>query len=193
MRHEIAGERIQQLRSHRGWDLQQMATACGLSVHAVQQAEAGEVSEGILAAIAGALGEPRSRLSGITPADAPQARVLLYARAASVEWLCSAFGLQLQERLVGPDGRLVHAELVIGGARIAVGLPVIGAERLCVEALGPGDQIVWVQIDDVQAHHAIAQAAGAEIRQPPAIRNGRPCYQAEDPEGHRWWFVQPGG
>jgi len=50
---------------------------------------------------------------------------------------------------------------------------------------------VFVQIDDVGAHHAQAAAAGATIlRDPTELGIGFRIYSAEDPEGHRWMFGQ---
>lgn len=53
-----------------------------------------------------------------------------------------------------------------------------------------------VYVDDVDDHCAKARAAGAKILQEPADHDyGQGhwcdrCYEAEDPEGHRWWIAQ---
>jgi uncharacterized glyoxalase superfamily protein PhnB len=48
-----------------------------------------------------------------------------------------------------------------------------------------------VTVDDLDAHHARAVTAGAEIlRGPERIPIGR-LYTASDHEGHRWMFLQP--
>ena len=51
---------------------------------------------------------------------------------------------------------------------------------------------LFVFVDDVEAHHAQAGAAGATvIRQLGAsAEQGLRVYTAEDPEGHRWMFGQ---
>jgi uncharacterized glyoxalase superfamily protein PhnB len=49
---------------------------------------------------------------------------------------------------------------------------------------------VHVYVDDIDAHFARAQAAGATVLS--AIEDGPPGrrYRAEDLEGHRWMFMQ---
>jgi uncharacterized glyoxalase superfamily protein PhnB len=47
-------------------------------------------------------------------------------------------------------------------------------------------------VDDVDAHHARARAAGATIAAPPEDQPyGDRSYRAVDPEGHRWIFAGP--
>ena len=52
--------------------------------------------------------------------------------------------------------------------------------------------LVYVYVDDVDAHWARAREAGAEIAEEP---NDQPYgdrrYAAEDPEGHLWYFATP--
>jgi PhnB protein len=50
---------------------------------------------------------------------------------------------------------------------------------------------VLVYIADADAHYARALAAGAIILTPPADEGIGRLYRAEDPEGHRWMFLQP--
>jgi PhnB protein len=50
---------------------------------------------------------------------------------------------------------------------------------------------VLVHIEDLDAHLAQAQAAGAEILRGPEDQPFGRLYTAADPEGHRWMFVQP--
>ena len=53
---------------------------------------------------------------------------------------------------------------------------------------------VFVEVDDVDAHHDVAVAAGATIlREPNEPGVGFRIYTAEDPEGHRWMFGQNTG
>ncbi|MYF86946.1 MAG: hypothetical protein F4178_11345 [Rhodospirillaceae bacterium] len=50
---------------------------------------------------------------------------------------------------------------------------------------------VFCYVDDVDAHHAQAEAAGARITAEPEDQfYGERHYRAEDPEGHRWIFGQ---
>jgi len=50
---------------------------------------------------------------------------------------------------------------------------------------------LFVEVDDVEAHHARAAAAGANILRPPEEPGiGHRIYTAEDLDGHRWMFGQ---
>ena len=57
--------------------------------------------------------------------------------------------------------------------------------------LGGVTQMVYVYVDDVDKHFAVAKAAGAHILSEPADQfYGDRTYGAEDPEGHQWSFAQ---
>jgi uncharacterized glyoxalase superfamily protein PhnB len=49
---------------------------------------------------------------------------------------------------------------------------------------------VLAHVDDVDAHHARAKAAGAVVLTEPAEGGGGWQYRVEDVEGHRWMFAQ---
>jgi len=53
----------------------------------------------------------------------------------------------------------------------------------------PATHVPWIFVDDLDAHLARAEAAGARIVEP-IHRHGSRTYVARDPEGHRWTFVQ---
>ena len=123
--------------------------------------------------------------------------------AAAVEWLHEAFGFEESGRRFSDDeGRVTHAELSLDGATVFLGWP--GPEyrsprrhaQECEQAarwLATPWVIdgVHVEVDDLDAHHERARAAGATIiREPEDLPFGR-LYSAEDPEGHRWMFMQP--
>ncbi|MEH0934942.1 VOC family protein [Micromonospora psammae] len=111
--------------------------------------------------------------------------VFRYADArAAIDWLCAAFGFRVHAVHEGPDGTVAHAELVFGTGMIMVGA---GA--------GPGarpaddDYAVYVCVDDVDAHHERARAAGAEVaREPFDTDYGSRDYVARDLAGNVWSF-----
>jgi len=115
---------------------------------------------------------------------------LCYADAqAAIAWLCKTFGFT--ERLVvpGPDGSIAHSELSLGNAVIMVASP--HPERGFVPLKGKREvsQAISVRVDDPDAHHARAKAAGAKITRP--LRDeeyGSRGYMADDLEGHQWYF-----
>ncbi|MDE2752724.1 MAG: hypothetical protein OXI83_09130, partial [Gemmatimonadota bacterium] len=61
---------------------------------------------------------------------------------------------------------------------------------------GANTQALAVFVDDVDAHCETARAAGAVIATEPATQDyGKEywterTYEAEDLEGHHWWFLQ---
>jgi uncharacterized glyoxalase superfamily protein PhnB len=122
---------------------------------------------------------------------------------AAIEWLGTAFGFEeSNERFTDGEGRVMHAELSLDGATVMLGWPgpdYRGPKRhaaSCEEAarwLATPFVVdgVHVEVADVDAHHEQARAAGATIiRELEDLPFGR-LYAAEDPEGHRWMFMQP--
>ena len=122
--------------------------------------------------------------------------------AAAIEWLERAFGFsETRDQRHEEDGTVTHAELELEGATIYLSTPTGYASprtlRSESEAARRSYDNSWVidglfvQVDDVDAHHARAFAAGATIlREPEEPGIGFRIYTAEDPEGHRWMFGQ---
>lgn len=103
------------------------------------------------------------------------------ARAA-IDFLVRAFGFA-EEQVHEQDGAIMHAELSYGSGMIMVG------------TLGVGDPMfdarpaVYVAVDNPDAHHDRAVAAGAEIVMPLTDQDyGSREYAAHDPEGNVWGF-----
>ena len=123
--------------------------------------------------------------------------------AAAIAWLERAFGF-VEDRSARheQDGVIGHAELELDGARIYLSTPseYVNPRRMREEselARRAYDNPwvidgLFVQVDDVDAHHARARDAGAMIlREPEEPGIGQRIYSAEDLEGHRWMFGQP--
>ena len=121
---------------------------------------------------------------------------LTYADApAAIGFLCQAFGFEERFRYPMPDGRIGHAELGYQDnvLMLASAYEGFGESPLRLPAIHGQ---VYCFVDDVEAHCARARAAGAKIVTEPATKDYGSewgidrSYQAEDPEGHRWWFAQ---
>ncbi len=112
---------------------------------------------------------------------------------AAIEWLALAFGFrELEEqRFVGEDGQVGHAEVEVGpGVPFMLGTGG-GHGSASPKKLGGGSQHLCVYVDDVAAHLARARAAGATIKVELEDRFwGDRTYETEDLEGHRWMFCQ---
>ena len=108
---------------------------------------------------------------------------------AAVDWLIPTFGLTESVRMRGEDGNSMHAELTRGGGVVMMGRPGDGYRN--PTHLGGVTSLVYVYVDDVDAHHATAKAAGAKIQQELADQfYGDRTYAVLDPEGHPWTFAQ---
>jgi uncharacterized glyoxalase superfamily protein PhnB len=109
---------------------------------------------------------------------------LLYDDApAAIDWLERAFGFRRQTVVDGPDGTVAHAELAYGD-----GIVMLGSRA--TSTIGqPGEQAIYVAVEDPDAHHDRAKAAGAEIvRELVDTEYGSRDYGARDPGGHQWHF-----
>ena len=87
----------------------------------------------------------------------------------------------------GPNGTIAHAQLAWRGELVMLGSASDGSDgRLAVDH---GPAWIYVVVDDPDAHHARAVAAGAEIVMPPTDQEyGSRDYIALDPEGNVWSF-----
>ncbi|WP_406042830.1 VOC family protein [Micromonospora sp. NBC_00898] len=105
------------------------------------------------------------------------------ARAA-VEFLRTAFGLTVQEVHEGPDGEVRHAQLRYGDDLIMLA-PGAGPSARPTD----DDHRIYVVVDDIDAHHERAAAAGAEIVVKPFDTDyGSRDYTARDLIGNVWSF-----
>ena len=130
----------------------------------------------------------------ITPSAARLVTALRYRDlAAAIEWLCIAFGFEKHRVISGEDGAVAVAQLLVGGNMIML-LPVGGSEldrlmRQPDEIGGAETQSCYLAVDDIDAHYAIAKAAGAEfVLDLKAYDNGGRGFSCRDPEGHIWNF-----
>lgn len=120
---------------------------------------------------------------------------------AAMDWLASVFGFVERTRMV-QDGELAHGEMEFNGGLIMLATPSPEYEgprahrRHCAsaqawQAVPYVVDGVLVIVDDVDAHCARAREAGATILTDPVDDGPGRLYRAEDPEGHRWMFLQP--
>ena len=121
---------------------------------------------------------------------------------AAIDWLCRVFGFEVRLKVTSATGHLEHSELTFGDGVIMVlqsgGKSTRPVPLPCVspKAIAVNTQALTVFVDDVDAHHAAAAAAGATIVEPPATADygegfwADRTYRVVDPEGHHWWFLQ---
>ncbi len=117
---------------------------------------------------------------------------------AALDWLERAFGFQRLMVAPGPDGTVAHAQIAIGPGVIMLS-PVMPGDALGLKSprdTDGGSQGIYVHVEDVDAHHRRARAAGAEIvHDLQDMDYGSREYAARDPEGYLWSFgtYRPGG
>lgn len=112
--------------------------------------------------------------------------------AAAIDFYGAAFGAVEEFRVVADDGRVGHAELLIGDVRIQLSdeYPEMGVSS--PQTLGGAGMALSLTVGDCDAVHAAAVAAGAETQRPPEDQDhGNRMAVIADPFGHRWFITQP--
>jgi uncharacterized glyoxalase superfamily protein PhnB len=110
---------------------------------------------------------------------------------AYIAFLRDAYGFELASDWRDPDDAThVNVEMALDGAVVGIGRAK--ADRTVPKEPDAPNVGLYVIVDDVDAHHDRAVAAGAEITFPIADQPwGHRMYGAKDPEGHEWGFASP--
>jgi uncharacterized glyoxalase superfamily protein PhnB len=123
----------------------------------------------------------------------------------AADWVADAFGFRETGRWADAGGRVTHVNMELGGAMVMLGFPSPDYQsprhhaEVCdlARAWSTTPYVVdgvLVYVDDIEAHFEHAQASGVTLLSPleDNPRVGQRNYRAEDLEGHRWMFAQPG-
>jgi len=123
-------------------------------------------------------------LHSVTP------HLMLSDAAAAIDWYVRAFGAEeVGGRAVGPDGKIMHAEIRIGNSVLYLN-----------DAMGPGQTPkelggspigLWIYVEDADGLFNRAVAAGAQVAPPPMgpLQDqfwGDRCGTLFDPFGFAW-------
>lgn len=110
--------------------------------------------------------------------------IITYADVDSaIDFLVRAFGFEEHEIHRDDDGRVVHAELRYDTGILMPGQAGVGTVAEVVPTS------VYVAVDDTDAHHERAVAAGARVvRELTDTPYGSRDYAALDLEGNTWYF-----
>jgi uncharacterized glyoxalase superfamily protein PhnB len=116
-------------------------------------------------------------------------RLVVDDAARAIDFYIAAFGAKERQRHAGPDGRIVHAELALGPATLA--LKDAGDGDPAPPTLGGTPVILTLQVGDVDAVADALTASGAAVVYPVSdqeygARDGR----FRDPFGHLWIITQ---
>ncbi len=107
--------------------------------------------------------------------------------AAAIDFYKAAFGAEQLFRLDGPDGKVMHASLLLNGSSVMLTdeRPDCGATS--PKTLGGTPVTLHLFVPDVDAAIARAVDAGATVVMPAADMFWGDRYGViEDPYGHRW-------
>jgi uncharacterized glyoxalase superfamily protein PhnB len=107
--------------------------------------------------------------------------------ARAIEFYKQAFGAKEKSVMKGPDGKVMHAELVIGDSIIMLAdeFPEFGS--LSPQSTGGSGTGLHIYIEDVDSAFDRAVKAGATVEMPVADMFWGDRYgKLRDPFGHKW-------
>ncbi|WP_257459605.1 VOC family protein [Archangium lipolyticum] len=107
--------------------------------------------------------------------------------AQAIEFYKKAFGAKDLNRMTGPDGKVLHAEIKIGDSIVMLGdeFPNMGAKS--PESVGGTSSSLLIYTRDVDALFNQAVAAGAKVAMPVSDMFWGDRYGTViDPFGHQW-------
>jgi len=109
--------------------------------------------------------------------------------AQALEWYKKALGAEEVKRSVGPDGKVLHADVRIGSSHIMVNDPMAGARG--PKTMGGSPASIWLYVEDCDALFNRAISAGAQPAGGPMGKMsdqfwGDRCGMFTDPHGYSW-------
>ena len=123
----------------------------------------------------------------------PIPRLTVKGAADALDFCRKAFGAEERCRMPGPDGRIMHAEVAIGGFPIFLNddFPeMCGGQERQLPALGGTPTTISRYVTDVDAAIQRAADAGATVVMPAADMFWGDRYGLmADPFGHQWAFA----
>ena len=107
--------------------------------------------------------------------------------AQAIEFYKKAFGAEEVMRFPSPDGKIMHAEIRIGGAVIMLHDEAPQWNALSPQTVGDTSSSIMLYVNDVDAVMKKAADAGATVTMPAADQfYGDRCGNIKDPFGHKW-------
>ncbi len=115
--------------------------------------------------------------------------LILDNAAQAIDWYKKALGAVELGRSVGPDGKVMHAEIRIGDSLIMMNDAVGGGKG--PRAMGGSPVSLWIYVEDCDALFNRAVAAGAQVPPGPMGQMmdqfwGDRCGSFTDPHGYQW-------
>jgi PhnB protein len=109
--------------------------------------------------------------------------------AKAIDWYKKALGAEEKARALGPDGKVMHAEIKIGDSLIMVNDVMGGGKG--PKTMGGSPASLWVYVEDCDALFNRAVAAGANVAPGPMGQLadqfwGDRSGTFTDPHGYQW-------
>ena len=113
--------------------------------------------------------------------------LVVHDASAALDWYAKALGGKVLARMPGPDGKLMHSEILIGDSVVVVTDEMPGMGARSAKSMGGSPVSLMIYIKDVDAAFAKARSAGAKVVMQVADQFwGDRFGQLEDPFGLRW-------
>jgi PhnB protein len=115
---------------------------------------------------------------------------LIFDNAAqAIDWYKKGLGAEEKSRAVGPDGKIIHAELQIGNSRFMLNDAMGGGKS--AKAYGGSPISLWIYVPDCDALFKRAVGAGAQVMPGPMGQLqdqfwGDRSGSLTDPYGYQW-------
>jgi PhnB protein len=107
--------------------------------------------------------------------------------ADAIAFYKKAFGAKERVRMAGPDGRVMHAELLIGNSMLMLGDEAPEQGATSPQQIGGTAVHVFLYVPNIDKAFAQAAAAGATVEMPPTDMFWGDRYgKLADPFGHKW-------
>lgn len=120
-------------------------------------------------------------MTAVTP------HLVIAGAAEALDFYVRALGAVEEFRMPGPNGKLMHAQMRIGGCAIMLGEEAPDWGIIGPKTLKGSPVNIHLYVDDADAFVARAVKAGAKITMPVADQFWGDRYgKIEDPYGHRW-------
>ena len=108
--------------------------------------------------------------------------------AQAIEWYKQALGAEEISRSLGPDGKVMHAEIKIGDSLVMMNDVMIGQRG--PQSLGGSPASLWLFVEDSDALFNRAVSAGATVQMPLEDQFwGDRAGAVADPAGYTWWIA----
>ncbi|HSL23698.1 MAG TPA: VOC family protein [Vicinamibacterales bacterium] len=108
--------------------------------------------------------------------------------AETIDWYKRALGAEEIGRSLGPDGKIMHAEIKIGNSRVMVNDVMPGCKG--PREFGGSPASLWLYVENSDALFNRAVGAGATVQMPMEDQFwGDRAGAVADPSGYTWWIA----